>query len=57
MRCSDAIDAIVITRYHVRGILRANKNRAEMRKSEILRPILFADRVCFRLAYNSTHDS
>jgi len=42
---------IVVTRRHVGGIIRAIKNKAKMRKSEILRPLLFADRV-FRLAYS-----
>ena len=45
MRCSELIDVIVITRSHIGGILRANKNRAKMQKSEILKQMLFAD--CF----------
>jgi len=38
MRFSDVIDAIVITRRHVGGILRVNKNRAKCGNPKILIP-------------------
>jgi len=56
MRCIDVIEFIVIKRRHIGGILLVTKNSVKCRKSEILRPMLFADRV-FRLAYISTYNS
>ena len=41
MRSCDVIGIIVATRRHVGGILSENENRAKMRKSEILMPMLF----------------
>ena len=55
MRCSD-VSVVMSTRPHFGGIRSVNQNRVKIRKPESFYVRVIC-RPCFRLAYNSTHNS